>query len=126
MWLPEGARIENFNDAVDALKQSYNYMVETVEATRETLEKFSKDKEIKAARDKAAYYRDNSLIILSNTERQRINSFKMEHYEKCSQHKKNAGNTYIYTITATGIGSIIKIKCPICGEEIDVTDTEGW
>jgi len=41
-------------------------------------------------------------------------------------HTRASGNTYIYTLTGTGIGACIKVKCPVCGEEEDITDISSW
>ena len=79
---------------------------------------------------------NNSLCALSDTQAKKIEDFKHKHYNKCAKAdneklvKKgihpatgfSRGNTYIYEITGTSIGEIIKIKCPICGEELDITE----
>jgi len=57
-----------------------------------------------------------------------LEAFRKEHYEKCALPKRSkaVGNTYIYEITGTGLGPIIKITCPICNKSLDVTDTDSW
>lgn len=51
--------------------------------------------------------------------------FDLEHklirYQTC----KN-GSHFIYDITETGIGTIVKVKCPACGVEEDITDVNNW
>lgn len=79
---------------------------------------------------------NNSLCALSDTQAQKIKDFKNKHYNKCAKADNeklmkqgicpatgfSKGNTYIYEIIGTSIGEIIKIKCPICGEELDITE----
>ena len=72
--------------------------------------------------------RHHSLLQLSDNEVKAIKDFRDKHYKKCAEplHSKAAGNTYIYELTGTGLGTCIKITCPICGETEDVTDTDSW
>lgn len=44
----------------------------------------------------------------------------VEMTEYCRTHK------YLYELTGTGIGTAITIKCPVCGEEKDITDYDCW
>ena len=62
-----------------------------------------------------------SLCNLTDKEDERINKFRNKHYKKCGN-----GNKYLYELTGTGIGTIIKITCPICGKQKDVTDSDSW
>lgn len=78
----------------------------------------------------------NSLVYLSDTQAQKIKNFKHKHYEKCAKADNeklmkqgihpatgfSKGSTYIYKITGTSIGECITITCPICGEELDITE----
>lgn len=43
------------------------------------------------------------------------------HWKSC-----NNPSNFIYDLTGTGIGTVIKIKCPVCGEEQDITDYDCW
>ena len=65
---------------------------------------------------------------LSDKELERLENFRERHYKKCAEplHSKNVGNTYIYDLIGTGIGTIIKVTCPLCGESEDITDTSSW
>ena len=38
----------------------------------------------------------------------------------------NSCSRFIYDLQGTGIGTVVKIKCPICGAEEDMTDIESW
>jgi len=66
-------------------------------------------------------YNKLSLHDFTEKEYNRNEKFRKKHYKKCG----NAG-TYIYTLTAAGIGELVKVKCPICGKEKDITDTDNW
>lgn len=61
-----------------------------------------------------------TLAVLSPVEYERAKTFREKHYQSC----KN--NRYIYDLEGTGIGTIVKIKCPVCGEEKNITDLDSW
>lgn len=52
-------------------------------------------------------------------------SLDMDQKERHHQSCKN-GSRFIYDLQGTGIGTIVKIKCPICGKEEDITDLDSW
>jgi len=124
-----GARIiEDFDEAMTALKVSYDYMKERVYDMQKTLHEWNKDKEIQKLKAENDYLRRHSLLMLSDKEAKALKDFRDEHYKSCCGNGKYKakGNTWIYTITGTGIGHIIKITCPECGQSADVTDIESW
>lgn len=57
-------------------------------------------------------YKRNCLFLLSDNQRERIEKFTNKHYEKCGNIKTH----YILD------SFTIEIKCPICGEIIDITE----
>lgn len=120
--------IDDFDICIKNLKESYNNMKETVNYMREQLNSWNKDEEIQKWKTAAENARHYSLLQLSDKEAKAIKDFRNKHYKKCAEplHNKAAGNTYIYEITGVGIGTCIKITCPICGESEDVTDSESW
>ena len=65
---------------------------------------------------------------MSDKEIEAERNFRYRHYEKCALplNNKSAGNTYIYELTGTGLGTCIKITCPICGQSEDITDIDSW
>ena len=119
---------DTFNDFLDYVKDRYHLLETELKDAKEELKNWNKDEEIQSAYNEVERIRKNALIILDPKEREAIEKFRREHYKKCAEPlcSRAAGNTYIYTITGTGIGEIIKIKCPICGEEVDVTNVESW
>ena len=65
-------------------------------------------------------YRKNSLEVLSDKEMLQFKEFKYSHYKSC-------GTSDVWVLLSpTGIGTAIKLKCPKCGEELDITDINHW
>lgn len=120
--------IEDFDKAIQTLKDSYEYMKEKVENMQELLNTWNKDEEIQKLKNEIKYLRKHSLQQLSDKELAAELAFRNKHYEECARplHSKFYGNTYIYELSGTGIGTGIKITCPICGKSEDITDTESW
>lgn len=126
--LDEEGNIITFNDpekniqqSLNSIKQAVNYLVRDNKALRATLNKYNKDVEIKAKEDKIRSIYQRAVAVLSPVEHERCKAFREHHYQFC----KNGGR-FIYDLQGTGIGTIVKIKCPICGIEKDITDAESW
>ena len=117
---------EDFDDLLDKVKQEYHNMEARLADFVNEMTEWNKDEEIQLARYEAKTARENALVILSPIEKQRIEEFRRKHYKTCAQPHKMSGSTYIYTITGTGIGEIVEIQCPVCGEKVDITDLESW
>lgn len=64
---------------------------------------------------------------ITGTELDKVNEFKKKHRESCT-NKQNltAGEYWTYKFIPGGIGTIITIKCNLCGEEENVTDYNCW
>ena len=110
-----------FDECLETIKKEYKSVCDSRDSFREQLRSWNKDDEIQAARKQAEEYRRLSLCQCSEKEIERMAKFRSRHYQSC----KNAG-CYQYELTGTGIGTVIKIKCPQCGVEEDVTDYERW
>ena len=119
---------EEFYEELVKLKACYNKLNDKYNYLSQQLESWNKDKEIQQAEEQTKYAREHSLLILSDKELKSINEFRERHYKECAlpYHSKTKGNTYIYTLTGTGLGTIIEITCPICGATLDVTDISSW
>lgn len=117
---------KSFKELLQDLEQSYNRVYNENVELRQRLREYNKDKEIQKLQDQIKYMQSHSLCHLSDLEKERIYNFTNKHYELHKDGKKLTGSTYQYTLSGTGIGTIIEIKCPICGEEEDVTDTSNW
>ena len=79
-----------------------------------------KDEVIERLNKELERYRKNSLQVLSDKEMSQFREFKYSHYKTC-------GTSDVYVLLSpTGIGTIIKLKCPKCGKELDITDIDKW
>lgn len=63
-------------------------------------------------KDKLKKYKRNCLFLLSDNQREKIEDFVDKHYEECGSTKAH----YILD------SFTIEVKCPICGEIIDITE----
>ena len=64
--------------------------------------------------------------LASEKELKAYNNFVKEH-EKCRNLAKiNYGKAPYVIQYGTGIGNITQVRCPICNEMIDITDTGAW
>ena len=79
-----------------------------------------KDEVVERLNKELERYRNNSLQVLSDKEMSQFKEFKYNHY-------KNCGTSDVWILLSpTGIGTIIKLKCCECGEEVDITDIDSW
>lgn len=116
-----GGPEKNIQKSVESIKQSVEYLVRDNNALRSQIKKFNKDAEIQAKDKELKSVRDHALCVMSDKESKARRIFVEQHYKSCG----NAG-TYIYELSGTGIGTVIKIKCPVCGVEEDITDIDSW
>lgn len=112
---------KNIQQSLDSIKQSVGYLIRDNKALRSTLNKYNKDAGIKAKEDEIRSIHQRAITVLSPKEYERDKAFREQHYQSC----KN-GSRFIYDLQGTGIGTIVKIKCPVCGVEEDITDIESW
>lgn len=120
--------IKPFDEALQGLKDSYEYMRNRVQDMEATLKAWNKDEEIQKYKDAAADTYRHSLLQMSDKEMLAEKAFRDKHWKMCAEPLKSkiTGNTYIYELTGTGIGTCIKITCPICGQSEDITDIDSW
>lgn len=112
---------KNIQQSLNSIKQAANYLMRDNKALRATLNKYNKDVEIKAKDDEIQSIQQRSISVLSPVEYERDKEFRERHYQIC----KN-GSHFIYDLQGTGIGTVVKIRCPVCGVEEDITDTSCW
>lgn len=79
-------------------------------------EKF-KDEELTRLREELDFYKRNSLVTLSDKQKKRADEFIHEHYKKCDTGHRS----FVYTVTPTNVITIVELRCPVCGEIIDVS-----
>ena len=66
-------------------------------------------------------------FTITGAELEAVEEFKTKHRESCaSKQNLTAGEYWSYTFIPGGIGTVITIKCNLCGEEEDVTDVSKW
>lgn len=126
--LDEEGNILTFNDpeknirqSLNSIKQAVNYLIRDNKALRATLSSYDKEAGIKAKEDEIQSIRQRAITVLSPLEYEHCKAFREHHYQTC----KN-GSRFIYDLQGTGIGTITKIKCPVCGAEEDITDVDCW
>ena len=112
---------KNIQQSLNSIKQAANYLMRDNKALRATLNKYNKDVEIKAKDDEIRSIQQRSISVLSPVEYERDKEFRERHYQIC----KN-GSHFIYDLQGTGIGTVVKIRCPVCGVQEDITDTSCW
>ena len=83
-------------------------------------DKVYKDEVIERLNKELERYRENSLQVLSDKEISQFKEFKHSHYKSCGS------NDIWILLSPTGIGTAIKLKCPKCKEELDITDINHW
>ena len=62
----------------------------------------------------------------SQKEKEAYDQFEKEHMHDRLSSKYNGGRAPYLIPTGTGIGTNLKVVCPICGESKDITDTSAW
>lgn len=62
----------------------------------------------------------------SQKEKDAYNDFEQRHMHQRLTMKIQGGKAPYLIPTNVGIGTELKVVCPICGESEDITDTEVW
>ena len=116
-----GKKIE---DTLDLLKKQIDLLQKDKEDYRKDYinakQEVYKDEVVERLNKELERYRENSLQVLSDKEISQFREFKYNHYKSCKT------NDVLVFLSPTGIGTVIKIKCPKCGEEVDITDCDNW
>ena len=111
--------LQELSDKIELMQEDHNDLVESYRKLKD--EKF-KDKEIKRLKEELDFYQRNTLVTLSDKQRENARRFQKEHYENC----ETGMISFKYTIIPTGIGNVVEIRCPKCGEILDLTDYDLW
>ena len=111
--------LQELSDKIELMQEDHNDLVESYRKLKD--EKF-KDEEIKRLKEKLDFYQRNTLVTLSDKQRENARRFQKEHYENCDTGMMS----FKYTIIPTGIGNVVEIRCPKCGEILDLTDYDLW
>lgn len=62
----------------------------------------------------------------SQKEKDAYNNFELRHMHERLTSRAQGGKCPYLIPTGTGIGTNLKVVCPICGESEDITDMEAW
>lgn len=111
--------LQELSDKIELMQEDHNDLVESYRKLKD--EKF-KDEEIKRLKEELDFYQRNTLVTLSDKQRENARRFQKEHYENC----ETGMMSFKYTIIPTGIGNVVEIRCPKCGEILDLTDYDLW
>ena len=116
-----GKKIE---DTLDLLEKQIDLLQKDKEDYRKdyinSKDEVYKDEVVERLNKELERYRKNSLQVLSDKEMLQFKEFKHSHYKSCG-----TSDTWVL-LSPTGIGTAIKLKCPKCGEELDITDINHW
>ena len=97
-------------------KDKEDYRKDYINAKQEVY----KDEVVERLNKELERYRENSLQVLSDKEMLQFKEFKHSHYKSC-------GTSDVWVLLSpTGIGTAIKLKCPKCLAELDITDCDHW
>lgn len=121
-WEKAVLRGKDIKDTLKELESQIDILQEDKEDYRQAYlevkdEKF-KDEEVKRLKEELAFYKRNSLVVLSDKQKERAEEFIHEHYKKC----ETGHRSFIYTVTPTNVITIVELRCPRCGEIIDVSN----
>ena len=111
--------LQELSDKIELMQEDHDDLVESYRKLKD--EKF-KDEEIKRLKEELDFYQRNTLVTLSDKQREMARNFQKEHYENCETGMRS----FKYTIIPTGIGNVVEIRCPKCGEILDLTDYDLW
>lgn len=121
-WKKAVLRGKDIKDTLKELEALIDLLQEDKEDYRQAYlkvkdEKF-KDEEVKRLKEELEFYKRNSLVTLSDKQKERANEFIHEHYKKCDTGHRS----FVYTVTPTNVITIVELRCPVCGEIIDVSN----
>ena len=116
-----GKKIE---DTLDLLRKQIDLLQKDKESYRKDYinarEEVYKDEVVERLNKELERYKKNSLEVLSDKEMLQFKEFKHNHYKSCKT------SDVCVLLSPIGIGTIIKLKCPKCGEEVNITDIDHW
>ena len=109
--------LQELSDKIELMQEDHDDLVESYRKLKD--EKF-KDEEIKRLKEELDHYRYNSLIVLSDKQKEQVKEFKNKHHHDCKS------NYVKYILSPTELGTGVDIICPVCGETLDITDYDLW
>lgn len=121
-WEKAFLRGKDIKDTLKELENQIDMLQDDKEDYRQAYlevkdEKFENE-EIKRLKEELDFYKRNSLVVLSDKQKERAKEFQHEHYKKC----ETGHRSFVYTVTPTNVITIVELRCPKCGEIIDVSN----
>lgn len=108
----------NMDDILNGIKAKFERQENEIKKLRDKIDHYNKDEEIQKLKEEIEKIKVNSLFNLTDVEKKRDLAFKQKHTE---MHDQDCSG-FMYRIDYDAIGSFLTIKCPVCGEEEDITD----
>lgn len=103
--------------AIELLQEYFKQQQNTIERLHSTINNFNGDERVKEAEIQLLQLRHNSLCILSDSEREKVNKWHASHKETGCK-----GKYYEYILSPTGIGMGITMRCKRCGYTENIND----
>lgn len=117
---------KDVHGALESIGAQYDRLISENKSLREQLARFNEsDAIMKQKRITEGIWR-RSLLVMTDKEAEAEIAFREAHNHFNGTKIGMTSSTFQYEISGTGIGTVLKIKCPFCGEERDITDYEAW
>lgn len=117
---------KDVHEYLEAVGRQYDRLNDENKSLMERIASFNEADEIKKHADAVKDIRKRSLLVMTEKEVQSEIRFRDEHTHFRGTKMSLFHSTFQYEITGTGVGTILKIRCPQCGQEQDITDYDAW
>ena len=131
-WTSDG-EIYNEEELTEKVKNSVKFYREQYEKLREEVKEWRENATSKINEellDENEFLREQLALsygqFASQKEKDAYEKFEKRHMHERSIFKINGGCKPYLIPTQVGIGTNLIVKCPICGEEKNITDLEVW
>lgn len=111
----------DIQNRLNTVRESVDSLIQENRKLKSIIKHYDRHKKIRDKEKEIQSIKMRSIKILTQKEYELDAEFRERHYQSC-----NNGGHYAYDIQGTGIGVMVKVKCPICGEEKDITDITDW
>lgn len=101
------------------IEEYIEHLISQNNELKDKLNNYRKEDEIQKLEEENLRLREYSIAIMSDIEMNDTLLFREEHYKKCK-------GSFVYIVTGTGIGHVIKVQCKKCNEIKNVTDSSNW
>lgn len=112
--------VKNIDHLLEDIKTYCDYIEAEYKNALTKIAEYNQAEEIAKKDEEIAHIKTHSIEILAPTELDAAKNFWHRHYESCQC------NTQQWELHGTGIGTIVKVRCNICGEIEDITDITTW